>query len=372
MLLTNAFDPDPRVHQEAVALVQNGYTVNLICWDREEIAKPLEIIDGIKVERISVRSTHGRGISQILFLIAFWFKAFMRMGSKTFDIIHCHDFDTLPLGYALSRLKRKKLVYDAHESYVDMLASIPSWLKTMIFRSENFILKRTDLLITVGEILRETLAARGAVNTCVVGNWKDPAQFQFTPESLQEEKSRLNISDNRLVVSFIANLGAERQLPQLLEAAAGTPDCELIIGGAGPCSDIVEDAAKRSPNIHYLGRIPPAKVPLYTALSDVIFYGFDPNNSNAKYSAPNKLFEALASGKAVVTGDFGEIGRIVREEQCGVVLSNYTVDEIKKAFLELQSASLQRFKARSLNAGAIRYSWHRAREILLTSYKRLL
>ena len=35
MLLSNAFDPDPRVHQEAVSLAQNGYDVQLLCWDRE-------------------------------------------------------------------------------------------------------------------------------------------------------------------------------------------------------------------------------------------------------------------------------------------------------------------------------------------------
>ena len=30
MFLTNAFDPDPRVHQEAKFLVENGYEVNIM------------------------------------------------------------------------------------------------------------------------------------------------------------------------------------------------------------------------------------------------------------------------------------------------------------------------------------------------------
>jgi glycosyltransferase involved in cell wall biosynthesis len=371
MLLSNAFGPDPRVHQEARALAQNGYEVSLICWDRDEIAELYEVVDGIYVERVGVRSTHGRGISQIPFLVCFWLKAFVRGYSRRFDIVHCHDFDTLPLGYALSKLKRKQLVYDAHESYVDMLGNVPSWLKVLIYRSENFFLKRTHLLITVGEVLRQSLESRGAKHTCVVGNWKDPAQFQFASELLKQEKSRLSIENGSLVVSFIANLGVERQLPQLLEAVAGTPNCVLIIGGDGPCRGIVEDAAKKYPNIRYLGRVSPAKVPLYTALSDVIFYGFDPQNSNARYSAPNKLFEALASGKAIVTGDFGEIGRVVREERCGIILRNYTVEEIRKALRELQSGSVRDFKARSLNAATSKYCWHKASEVLLSHYGRM-
>lgn len=372
MLLSNAFDPDPRVHQEAVHLVRNGYDIQLICWDRDRKAKHREIQDAINIERIYVRSTHGRGIGQVFYLLLFWIKAFSRALFKNFDIIHCHDYDTLPLGYLLSRIKRRKLVYDAHESYVDMLGNIPPWLRTIIFRSENFFLKRTHLLITVGELLRQALAARGATNTCIVGNWKDPSQFRFNPEELEKERARFNIENGNLVISFIANLGLERQIPQLLEAVMNSPDRILIIGGDGPCREMIEDATKKTSNIHYLGRVNPSKVPLYTALSDVIFYGFDPRNPNARYSAPNKLFEALAAGKAIITGDFGEIARIVREEDCGIVLKEYTVEAIQKALTEIHSGRLKQYKNRALEAGVSRYSWQRAGEKLLSNYREVL
>ncbi|MEA1970367.1 MAG: glycosyltransferase family 4 protein, partial [Thermodesulfobacteriota bacterium] len=302
MLLTNAFDPDPRVHQEAKALAENGYDVTILCWDRDYKAPDYEIIDGIKVERIYVRSTHGRGITQILFLFLFWLKTYLRASSKDFDVVHCHDFDTLPLGYILSRQKGAKLVYDAHESYVDMLGNIPKWLKVLIYQVENILLRRTDLLITVGEILGENLAKRGAKNTCVVGNWKDPEKFKFPSKVLEKKKKSLNIADGQLIICFIANLGKERQLPQLIEAVKNMPETFLIVGGNGPCKGLVEDAARMYPNIHYLGYVNPDKIPFYTAMSDVIFYGFDPSNPNAKYSAPNKLFEALAAGKPTLTG----------------------------------------------------------------------
>jgi len=371
MLLTNAFDPDPRVHQEAVSLVNAGYDVTILGWDRDLKAIPKERIDGIKVERIYVRSTHGRGTSQMLFLLYFWVKAFVKAFSKDFQVVHCHDFDTLPLGFFLSRLKRSKLVYDAHESYVDMLGNIPSWMKSMIFKVENILLRHTDLLITVGEILREHLARRGAKRTCVVGNWKDPAKFQFPELELKKEKKRLNIADNQMVVSFIANLGDERQLPQLIEAVRGMPDMFLIVGGDGPCKGLVVDATRRHPNIHYLGYVKPHKVPFYTALSDVIFYGFDPNNPNARFSAPNKLFEALAAGKAVITGDFGEIGRIVNENKCGIILENYSHESIRDA---LNLINTKKRKALNENATAAgrTYTWNKAAEKLIQSYRRLI
>ena len=71
MLLTNSFNPDPRVHQEAKTLVENGYDVTILCWDRDLKAPPHEVIDEIIIERIYVRSTHGRESTQILFLLLF-------------------------------------------------------------------------------------------------------------------------------------------------------------------------------------------------------------------------------------------------------------------------------------------------------------
>jgi len=371
MLLTNAFDPDPRVHREAVSLIENGYEVTLLCWDRDYKFPPQEVVDGIRIERIYVRSTHGRGPTQVPFLVLFWLKAYARASKKGFDIVHCHDFDTLPLGYLLSKRKKAKVIYDAHESYVDMLINVPIWLKKPVYKTENFLLRRIDLLITVGEILKKNFEKRGVQHSCVVGNWKDPDEFKFPQEVLNEEKRRLNILNGQLVISFIANLGKERQLAPLIAAVKDIPGISLIIGGDGPFRGVVQEAAQKYSNIIYLGYVHPSKVPLYTTISDIIFYGFDPANPNSKFSAPNKLFEALAAGKAVLTGDFGEIGRIVEETECGLIIKKFTGEGIKKNLSSLSPEILNRFKENSQKNALEKYNWQNARITLLDQYSRL-
>jgi glycosyltransferase involved in cell wall biosynthesis len=277
----------------------------------------------------------------------------------------------LPLGYLLAKQKKAKLIYDAHESYVDMLGNLPGWFKIAIYKVEDFLLKRADLLITVGDILRGEFIRRGARQTCVVGNWKDPSQFQFPPEALKEEKKRLNIFNGQLVISFIANLGIERQLQPLIAAVKESREIFLIIGGDGPCSEIVKEASQRYANIAYLGYVNPSKVPFYTALSDIIFYGFDPVNPNSKFSAPNKLFEALAAGKAVLTGDFGEVGRIVKDTECGLITKKFTEEEIRKNLSSLRPEILSRFKENSKKNGLEIYNWQNACVTLLEQYSRL-
>ena len=112
MLLSNGFDPDPRVYNEAVALVEHGYEVCVVCWNRDRgLKKPrAEDTDGIRVERVGPRSKHNLGRSQILFLLLFWIRVFFGVLFKKANALHCHDFDTLPVGFCLAKLKKCKVV----------------------------------------------------------------------------------------------------------------------------------------------------------------------------------------------------------------------------------------------------------------------
>lgn len=58
MLLTNAYDPDPRVRQEALALIGMGCRVRLLAWDRDLKAPAAECMEGVEVERVFLSSTH--------------------------------------------------------------------------------------------------------------------------------------------------------------------------------------------------------------------------------------------------------------------------------------------------------------------------
>jgi glycosyltransferase involved in cell wall biosynthesis len=368
MLLTNAFDPDPRVYSEALALVKNGYNVNILCWDRDRKLPSNEIVEDISIERIFVKSTHGRGISQIFFLPLFWLKALAKVYEKPVNLVHAHDFDTLPLGCAIAKLKGAKLVYDSHESYVDMLFNLPALMRGIIYRMENFFLKRTDLVITVGNTLRAHLKKRGAKHVSVIGNWRDPSDFDFDMQLLRKERKKLGIEENQCVIVFIANLIKERPLPQLIEAVKNLPNTFLILGGGGYYEKIAAEADLQYQNILYLGYVHPSKIPLYTALADVVFYGFDPNNPNAKFSAPNKLFEALAAGKTILTCDFGEIGKIVKDTDCGMLLENYSAEEIARVISKLTPSVMQRLKANSKATG-FKYSWPKAVEELIRQYQ---
>lgn len=372
MLLTNAYDPDPRVRQEALALTKMGCRVRLLAWDRDHERPAHEDMEGVEVERIFVHSRHGRGTTQIFFYLLVFLHMLWRGLRTSFDVIHCHDLDTLPLGLILAKVKRKRIVYDAHEAFVEMLqGSVNQEVLHLLRYLQDFMIRRVDLLITVGERMRQYFADRGARRTAVVGNWKRLEEFAFSSEQNLQLRHRLGIPDDALMVIFIANLSKERKIEELLQAAQECPDVYVVIGGKGVLEPIVREWVAKEPRIKYLGFVPAWRIPAYTCAADVAYYGFDPSNGMAQYSAPHKLFEALAAGKPMITGDFGEIADVVREASCGIVLPAYTVAAISSALMTMRhKPSWDAFARNARNIGR-RKNWAKGEEILRQEYSKL-
>jgi glycosyltransferase involved in cell wall biosynthesis len=374
MLLSNSYEPDPRVRQEALALVRMGCCVRILAWDRDLKSPAVESIEGVDVERVFVASTHGRGATQILFYGWLYAKMFWRGFRTRFDAIHCHDLDTLPLGFMLGKLRRKPIIYDAHESFPDMLeGSVSPALQRVLVRLENFLIRRVTLLITVGEKLRQHFAARGARRSVVVGNWKRLGEFTRTPGQIADIRRALGVPDGSLVVVCITQLLKDRKIEELLRAVDGSRDVYLLMGGKGILEDLVVQAAATNPRVRFLGFVSGTRIADYTCAADVVYYGFDPANPNARFSAPNKLFEALAAGRPLITGDFGEIADVVRDARCGIVLPEYGVPEIKKAFAVLADRNIRTEMADNAGrAGRASLNWEKGEEILYREYSALL
>ncbi len=373
MLLTNAYDPDPRVRQEALTLTAMGCRVQLLCWDRDRKRAGQEIMEGIEVERLFLPSSHGRGTTQILFYVLLYLSMFWRGFRKSFHVVHCHDLDTLPIGFLLGKLKRKPIVYDAHESFPDMLhGNVALVVERALTRLEDFLIRRIDLLITVGEKLKRHFVARGARRAVVVGNWKRVREFERSVQQNMAVRRRIGIPEDALVVVCITQLLHDRKIEELLGALKDS-NVYLILGGKGVLEERVKQAASTNSQIRFVGFVSGGEIADYTCAADVVYYGFDPQNPNARFSAPNKLYEALAAGRPLLTGDFGEIADVVRNIGCGVVLAEYSTAEIKRGVSLLADPEVRRSMAcKAWNCGRTAMNWGTAEEVLYREYSGML
>jgi hypothetical protein len=82
----------------------------------------------------------------------------------------------------------------------------------------------------------------------------------------------------------------------------------------------------------------------------------------------------LAAGKALLTGDFGEIGEVVAAHRLGMILTSYEPTVIRQALLEFRDdrASLREMKDRAKQLARTVYNSAKAHAVLTDVYRNLL
>jgi len=167
MILSNPFMVDPRVYKEAESLVDAGHEVTVIVWDRKRDYDPESAVDGIKIIRI-----HNEGMMKVLpndlFRNRFWWRRAYKIGLELykndfkFDVVHCHDLDTLQSGVWLKKKLGVKLIYDAHEIFGYMIArNLPKFIVNYSFKMEKKLVKNVDFVITAEETYNDYFKSLG-------------------------------------------------------------------------------------------------------------------------------------------------------------------------------------------------------------------
>jgi glycosyltransferase involved in cell wall biosynthesis len=181
------------------------------------------------------------------------------------------------------------------------------------------------------------------------------------------------LEPDQFAVAYIGGFSRNRQLLPLIEAAHDLPDVQAFLWGDGHQRDEVEAAALRTPNVRYLGWLPAEEVPLYTRAVDAIYYCLLPDYPGAVYNAPNTLSNAMAAGTPIIANDVGDLGRIVSETGCGILVPEVSPEAIRTAMQRLQEpAARRRMGKAGRRAAEERYNWSAAVERLQKVYENLL
>ncbi len=324
MLLSNAFRPDPRVLKEAESLSQKGYRITVLCWDRAaELPARESLPQGTHIVRIQdVPSVYGIGMGQLTKLPRFWQAAWKRLSELRPDLIHCHDFDTLPAGLVWGKLHRIPVVYDAHEYYADLCkprlhGARGSALYHAIRLAESLGARFAQAVITVDETLASLYRKRNK-RVLVIGHYpqRDLAG-QMNPVFQGPELRMLyagRLSRDRGLLLYADLL---RQLRKL-----GVPARLVLAGAFTPASEagvLQQHTADLEEFIDQLGWVPYENMPEVLRAADIGLALLQPE---PRYVAalPVKLFEYMAAGLPVIASNFPLIAQVVTSSQCGALV----------------------------------------------------
>ncbi len=376
MLLSNAFRPDPRVLKEANSLAAAGYTVTIICWDRlSELPSEDTLESGVRLLRIqNVRTVYGAGARQILKTPRFWSAAVRKALPLEPDVVHCHDLDTLYAGWQVKRKLGCKLLFDAHEDYPALMSLyLPGIFVYLLRLFERYLLKRVDATVAASSVFMDKLNSAGFSPLVHIPNVPYLEPFRgIRLEEIANVRQGLGLGLEDYVVCYIGGFTRNRLLLPLIEAMRSLPEVTLLLFGDGHQRQAVEDSIGEMANVKYLGWLPAGQVPLYSCLSDVIYYCLKPDYPGAAYNASNTLSNAMAAGKPVIANDIGDLGRMVRNTGCGLLLEEVTPQAIREAILKLADPALRnRLGIAGWQAAQSEYNWSVSEARLLDLYQSL-
>lgn len=375
MFLTNAYYPDTRVQREARALTAAGYRVTIVCWDRAREFPAQEQDGDITIRRVhDVASAYGSGWKQLFYLPRFWRRAIQLGRALQPDALHCHDLDTLYIGRQLKRQLNIPLIYDAHEHYPAMMSLyLPASMVWGLVRWEQWLMSAADTIFTASTILQDEFAQAVKVPVQTLGNYANLATFaQPSAADRVALRQKIGVSDDQLLVAFIAKLSRNRLIVPFVEAAAYVPDAAFHVWGDGLQREEVKTAVEKFSNTRWHGWVNPAELPVHFHAADVIYYCLRLDYPGAVYNAPNTLSQAMSTGTPIIANKVGDLGRIVSTSRCGLLLDEVTPEAIALAVEQLKDPQLRQMLGQNgYTAAQKRYNDAANAQILQQAYEGL-
>ena len=373
MFVANPFTSDPRVYSEATSLLKAGHEVTVIAWDREKQNPLRQNWDGIEVIRLRTKLLPKYGFVSWLwngFRLLLWQRqayrqALMLNREKRFDVIHCHDLDTLAIGTRLKRKLGLPLIYDAHEVYGYMMtrtfrhriANIFLWL-------EKRLIGRVDKIINVCDPQRRYFESITDKPISVIMNCKPLQSLEYQPSDNQGDFTLL----------YIGSLHQGRAVPMLVHAVRELPGVQCLIGGIGRPGYIqaLKEQCSRTSNVTFLGRVPFDQVILVTKKADCVFFMVNPEDLNNRMALGNKQFEAMVCGRPIICTKGTYSGEVTEQEEVGLTVE-YTEEALTHAIIKLRDNPelRERLGRNALKAAITKYNWQRQEEKLIELYRSL-
>jgi glycosyltransferase involved in cell wall biosynthesis len=305
----------------------------------------------------------------------FWGRAYRSAARHSFDVVHAHDLNTLPVAARLARDTGADLVYDAHELFPETSTLSP--LERRVWRSlEPRLIRRADRVLTVCDSIAEELARRyriakpGVVLNC------PPQQRAIDPdESPLRAAAGLDGQSGVRLILYQGGFAPNRGLPELIHAMRTIDAAVLVLMGWGALHDELVRlvAANRlADRVRILPPVESRELLLWTAGADVGVIPYQPVGLNNFYSTPNKLFEYLAAGVPIAATRLPEIARIVDGHGIGATFDVVDPSSIAEAISGILADERSRAHMRE-RALAVRsqYTWERQASELLALYETL-
>jgi len=240
-------------------------------------------------------------------------------------VVAC-DLDMLLAGWLVKRRTGARLVYDAHELWVESQGSPTAVFRLLYGTTERVLIRKADLVVTVNALLADILAKQHRVDR--------PLVVMNGPLSCRASGP----VDVPIRMLFQGGFGHNRGLTELVTAMGMVRGrATLSLQGFGGIEAQLREqvtALSLSDVVRFVEPVPPTRTVAAAAEHDVGVISSVASSANQMYSTPAKVFDYLGAGLAILSTDLPGV-RVAAGTTPVLYLPVSDADTIAAAILEL-------------------------------------
>jgi glycosyltransferase involved in cell wall biosynthesis len=381
---------DVRVEKVARSFTDAGHEVHLVARNRQRRPEH-ERRPEADVHRLKPWPMLGKRLDDATTFPAFfnprWASAITRTArASRAQVLLVRDLPLAPTAIWAGRRLGIPVVLDMAENYPAMLRGRVALgvhhPADMLLRNaraaaavERWVLERIDHTLVVVEESRDRLRALGVSGDRITVVSNTPSLSR-----LEELAPKAHSHSASLELIYLGLLEAPRGIGVMLEALArsrhGGVPARLTILGDGRERLVFEARARELGlddfAVRFLGRVPYSDAIRILQTADV---GVIPHVASDHWNTtiPNKLFDYMAGGLAVLTSDAKPTARVVREAEVGVVFRDTDARDCAAAIEKLANADFRTLcGANGRSAVAGHYNWERDAAMMLEAVGKIV
>ena len=310
MIVYSYLPRDPRVRREASALVDHGYSVDVICL-REVRQNDFEIVNGINIHRLNLSKERGTKGKYILLYISFFIRAFFKTNllwfRKKYSVVHVHNMpDFLIFIPIIQKLLGAKLILDMHDPTPEVFMtkfSADSKVIQFLKFQEKISIRFADKIITTNKAFVDTFTNRSCPPSKIniVMNTPDEKFFRhgLYQQEIPNDKSKFIIMYHGVIVE---RHGLDEAVNAINILKKDIPEILLWVFGDGEFLDSflsLVDRLHLHNYVQYKGSVP---VEVIVNTIPAINLGIIPNRLGpfTNINFPTRIFEYLFFRKPVI------------------------------------------------------------------------
>lgn len=323
LIKTNSKSFDTRLSKEIKALLEFGYHVTLLFWNRnlenhenhENNSKYVEIGFNLKAPT---------GIKILIYMPLWWIFQTYWLIKLNLNYIHSINLDTILPSLIISKIRGKKIIYEMYDTYEDHVI-LPKIIRNFIMSIDKIIMFYSDIIILVDESRIAEFKKIPNKNLVIIYN---------SPENKKIYPIKTNSKFN---IFFAGALEKNRSIEKIMDIVKSLDDVNLKIAGFGKLSELIKSYANDyNDKINFIGSINYDEVIKNSMSADLLFSLYDPKIPLNKFASSNKLFEAMMCSKPILVSKNTSMADKVNLNQCGLVVDCEDCEEIQKSILFLK------------------------------------